>query len=389
MDLIPSTLANYTLESYLTRVTARSRIIYWIIIGMVVSAILLLPFVYVDVSVQARGYFQSEIEKQLINTPFHGKIIFTSIRNGGRVTKGDTLLVIDSEAIRAQQAALIQRIAENDASVNDLEKLTGLNSINLNHLKIELITKRYQAEFKNVSNQQTIQFERYRKKKKEHERNELLYNQKIIPVADYENSLFQLYQEKDNLNQILLYQKSLWQNDLAIRMNESVKLFADLEQCNEELTNRIVLAPISGEILQSSDIQTGSVVSAGQKIAEISPDGELMATCFVRTGDIGLICENQQVKIQVDAFNYNEWGILTGIITDISDDMIVENGSMAYFRIKCKPDRTFLSLKNGHRGFIKKGMSLNARIVVIRRSLYHLLSDKADKWFNPYTYVKK
>jgi hypothetical protein len=33
--------------------------------------------------------------------------------------------------------------------------------------------------------------------------------------------------------------------------------------------------------------------------------------------------------------------------------------------------------------------SLNTRIVVIKRSLYHLLFDKADKWFNPYTYTKE
>ena len=389
MDIIPSALASYTLESYLTKVTPRSRIIYWIIIGIVVFGIALLPFVYVDVSVQARGYFQADIEKQIVYTPFHGKIIFTSVRNGERVSKGDTLLIIDSETIRAQQISLNQRIAENDASINDLEKLTGLDSLDLKHLNIGLVTKRYQAEFKNVSNQQAIQFQRYQKKKSEHERNELLYNQKIIPEADYENSLFVLRSEKGNLNQILLYQRSLWQSDLTIRMNESVKLFADLEQCNEELTNRIVLAPINGEILQSSDIQTGSIVSSGQKITEISPDGELVATCFVKPGDIGLISEKQHVKIQVDAFNYNEWGMLPGEIIDISDDMIMENGSMACFKIKCRPARTFLSLKNGHKAYIKKGMSLNARIVVIRRSLYHLLFDKADKWFNPYTYSKE
>ena len=148
-----------------------------------------------------------------------------------------------------------------------------------------------------------------------------------------------------------------------MRRNESVKLLADLKQCAEELTNRIVLAPISGEIIQSSDIQTGSIVSPGQKIAEISPEGELVATCFVKPADIGLIHEKQKVKIQVDAFNYNEWGMLQGDIIDISDDMIIENGSTAYFRIKCKPEKTFLSLKNGYKADIKKGMSLNTRIV--------------------------
>jgi len=78
--------------------------------------------------------------------------------------------------------------------------------------------------------------------------------------------------------------------------------------------------------------------------------------------------------------------MLKGDIIDISDDMIVENGSVAYFRVKCKPEKTFLSLKNGYRADIKKGMSLNTRIVVIRRDLFHLLCDKVDKWFNPYTF---
>lgn len=165
MDLIPSTLAGFTLESYLAKITTRSRIIYWIIIGVVVFCIALLPFIYVDVSVQARGYFQTDIEKQIVYAPFQGKIIFTSIRNGERVIKGDTLLIIDSETIRAQQISLNQRIAENDASINDLEKLAGLDSIDIKHLNIGLVTKRYKAEFKNVSNQHTIQLQRYRKKK--------------------------------------------------------------------------------------------------------------------------------------------------------------------------------------------------------------------------------
>jgi HlyD family secretion protein len=389
MEIIPFSLSTYTLENYLIKITSGSKIIYWIIIGTIILGISVLPFVYVDVSVQARGFFQSDIEKQIVFTPFQGKVIFTSIRNGDRVTKGDTLLIIDSETVRAQQAALIQRIYENDASVNDLERLTGIDSLDLQFVYTGLVTKRYQAEFANLRNQQSIQFQKYQKKKTEHERNILLHNQEIIPESDYENSLFVLNSEKDNLNQLLLYQKSLWQSDLAMRKIEAVKLLADLKQCTEELSNRIVLAPTGGEVIQSSDIQTGSIVSPGQKLAEISPDGELVATCFVRPADIGLIHEKQQVKIQVDAFNYNEWGMLEGSIIDISDDMIIENGSTAFFRIKCKPQKTFLSLKNGHKASVKKGMSVNARIIVIRRSLFNLLFDKADKWFNPYTYTKE
>ena len=386
MELIPFSLSEKSLESYLVNISTRSRIIYWIIIGMILLGIAALPLIYVDVSVQARGYFQSEIEKQVVYIPIQGKVIYNSIRNGKTIRKGDTLLVIDTETIRAQQTSLIQRIAENDSSMMDLETLTKIYSLENKFDQIALITKRYKAEFDNLNNQQTIQFQKYLKRKTEHNRNELLYHQQIIPQIEYENSLFMLNSEKDNLNQILLSQKSLWQNDLTLRRNDSVKLLADLKQCAEELVNRIVLAPTNGEIIQSSDIQTGSIVTSGQKIAEISPEGELVATCFVKPADIGLIHENQKVKIQVDAFNYNEWGMLQGEIFDISDDMIVESGSVAYFRVRCKPGKTFLSLKNGIKAEIKKGMSINTRIVVVRRNLFHLLFDKADKWFNPYTF---
>ena len=356
---------------------------------MILIGIGILPFIYVDVSVQARGYFQSDIEKQVVYTPIQGKIIYASIRNGETKKKGDTLLIIDTATIRAQHASLIQRIAENDSSMLDLGKLTKISSLENQSFHFRLITQRYKAEFENLRNQQKMQFQKYEKKETEHRRNELLYHQQLIPEIEYENSLYSLNSEKDNLNQILLSQKSLWQNDLTLRRNESVTLLADLKQCSEALTNRIVLAPTDGEIIQSSDIQTGSIVTSGQKIAEISPEGELVATCFVKPSDIGLIHEKQKVRIQVDAFNYNEWGMLQGDIIDISDDMIVENGSVAYFKVKCKPEKTFLSLKNGYKADIKKGMSLNTRIQVIRRSLYHLLFDKADKWFNPYTYVKE
>jgi len=389
MDLIPFSISEFSLETYLIKISNRSRIIYWIIIGMILTSIAVLPFIFIDVSVQARGYFQSDIEKQVVFTPFQGKVIYTSIRNGTAVKKGDTLLVIDTETIKAQHASLIQMIGENDSSMKDLEKLTKISLAENNLFHIGLITQRYNAEFANLKNQQSIQFQKYQKKKAEHSRNELLYHQQIIPEIDYENSLFMLNSEKDNLTQIILSQKSLWQSDLTRRRNESVKLHADLKQCSEDMTNRIVLAPTGGEIIQSSDIQTGSIVSSGQKIAEISPEGDLVATCFVRPADIGFIHESQRVKIQVDAFNYNEWGMLQGEIIDISDDMILENGSVAYFRIKCKPEKTFLTLKNGYKAEIKKGMSLNTRILVIRRSIYNLLFDKADKWFNPYTYIKE
>ena len=166
-------------------------------------------------------------------------------------------------------------------------------------------------------------------------------------------------------------------------MTPAGSLQADLERCLDELNNRVVLAPVAGEIIQSVDIQEGTFLVTNQKIAEISPRGRLVATCYLKPNDIGLIHIGQKVRLQVDALNYNEWGFLNAEIVDISDDMIVEDGSTAYFRIRCIPEQTFLSLRNGTEAELKKGMSFNARIFVTRRSLFNLLFDKTDKWLNP------
>ena len=384
MDIIPYSLSDYTLESYLTRINVRSKIIYWIIIFGVITSISLLPFIYVDVTVLARGYFQPDIEKQIVSAPFSGKVIYSSVKSGKRINRGDTLLIIESAAIKAQKEALKQKISDNNWFLHDLRFLTAITTVETSEMTTGLISARYFSEYANFSKQYLIQTQKIRKTSSDHERNKILHDQRIIPDAEYENSLFTLNNEKENLERIILGQKAIWQSDLVNRISDSVKLVAESRQYEEQLSDRIILAPLEGEIIQSSDAQPGSNINSGQTVAEISPDGELLATCFVKPADIGLIYESQKAVIQVDAFNYQEWGMLTGHITDISDDMIVDNNGSAYFRIRCRLSGKFLELKNGYRAEMKKGMSLGARFIVTRRSIFNLLFDKADNWFNPY-----
>ena len=61
MELLPNEWSDKILAGYLCKVTTRSRVIYWIIIVLVLSALLSLPLIYVDVAVRSRGFFQSGI----------------------------------------------------------------------------------------------------------------------------------------------------------------------------------------------------------------------------------------------------------------------------------------------------------------------------------------
>jgi HlyD family secretion protein len=388
MDLIPSSLAGYTLESYLIKISSRSRIIYWIIIFIVTGILAVLPFIYVDVSVQTRGYFQSEIEKQKICAPFHGKVIYTNLKRGTSIKQGDTLLIIDSETIKAQREAILKQIRENELAIRDLDNLNIIEDTDKVLGHYDFRTERYFVEYTNMLKSRSIQNQSYQQIKAEYERNKILHEKKLIPDSEFEKSLFSFRTAEGNLNQVIIYQKTLWHADLMNRRDRTISLKADLKHYEEELNNRVLLSTVDGKVIQSAEIQKGTVIGLDQMIAEISPEGELVATCFVKPGDIGLINHDQQVRIMVDALHYNEWGFVDARITDISDDMIIDESSNAYFRVRCKPDRKYLSLKNGMNAELKKGMSLNARIVVTKRSLFNLLFDKADKWFNPYVKSK-
>jgi membrane fusion protein, peptide pheromone/bacteriocin exporter len=98
--------------------------------------------------------------------------------------------------------------------------------------------------------------------------------------------------------------------------------------------------------------------------------------------DIGLLKTGMPVSFQIDAFNYNEWGMIEGSITDIAKDFVIVNERMI-FKVRCRLNQTSLQLKNGYTANLKKGLTLRARFMVAKRSLYQLLYDKADDWLNP------
>lgn len=384
MELLPKEWSDKILADYLCRVTTRSKVIYWIIIVIILTVLLSLPLIYVDVAVRSRGFFQSGIERQPILAPCSGKVVYTGINDGKEVTRGDTLMIIGSEAISAEFSSVEQRVSENISAINDLNNLLTVRLGGTRLSSVSLGTQRYLAEYTSLVRLLELQAQSYHKAKSDYLRIKKLHDQKVISDAEYDASYFTFRSEQENLAQVVAQTNAKWELDLAQRRNDSIMLQAELLRCKEELKNRIMIAPLSGEIIQSRDIQTGALVYNNQQIAEISPDGEIVGICYVSPEDIGMIKTGLQVVIQVDALKYTEWGLLDAMITHISDDLIVDEGQSAYFRVECKPARNYLSLKDNVVAELKKGMTFNARIVITERNLYNLLFDKMDDWLNPY-----
>ena len=109
-----------------------------------------------------------------------------------------------------------------------------------------------------------------------------------------------------------------------------------------------------------------------------------MVEVYISPSEIGYINKGQKVKFQIDAYNYNQWGLASGEVIDIDKNITHSQEGNYAFKVRCRLNNSALKLKNGYEGKIIKGMTLTARFIVTRRSLWQILFDKLDDWLNPH-----
>jgi HlyD family secretion protein len=214
------------------------------------------------------------------------------------------------------------------------------------------------------------------------DRERFLAERDALSQVALDETQFDLQSSVNRYKMLVEQQKNQWILD-EIRFNDELEqLKSEQNQIEEELSRYEVRSPISGTVQNKAAVFQNSFVSVNQVLGEISPYTSLIAEVFVSPRDIGFLKEGMEARFQIDAYDYNQWGIAYGAIQNISEDVVMNEGQ-PLFRVQCSFDQTYLELGNGFRGDFKKGMTLQARFIVTRRSLFQLLYDKADDWLNP------
>ena len=213
-------------------------------------------------------------------------------------------------------------------------------------------------------------------------RNKTLFDKGIIASAEYEKHQYELQFAHQALQSLVSQQKASWETQKRDLEERAKNINGSISKIKVEEDNYVVLAPLSGTIENFSGLQVGSFLNASQPIATISATDKLIVESTVSPNDIGLIQKNQKVKFQIDAFNYNQWGLLEGKVIDIDRNITIQ-GEQAFFKVRCSLDDTELKLPSGYKTNVSKGMTLTSRYIITRRSLFELLFDKVDDWLNP------
>ncbi|WP_183566394.1 HlyD family secretion protein [Mucilaginibacter sp. SP1R1] len=369
--------------NYKYQINTRSKILYAVVLVSLMLCIGSLPYFHTKISIAGTGILQSSFEHIELQVPSSGRLMKLNMFDNQKLKKGDTLMVIDAALPREQNDLLQTRVQQLNTLLSDIDVLLRHSNTALKTPNPNLKSGQYNASWQQYI--QELQGSEVAKEQAEStfKRYDILYQNKVLTAAEYEKYKFELEQAKSAFAMIGRRYNAQWQVDANQYRNELRQLQSQQADINDQKKHYILKSPISGSLQNLTGLQTGAFVFANQKVAEISPDTNLLAFCYIKPTDIGLIHKGQQVRFQIDAFNYNQWGLLTGKVIDISDDIIVLNNNVPVFKVKCSLDKSFLQLKNGYKGYLKKGMSFSSRFAVTERSLYQLLYDKVDDWVNP------
>lgn len=355
-----------------------------IFLGIILLSLGSLPFIYVDITISSPGKIHAGIKPQILYSPSTGSVVYSQIKAYGKVKAGDTLLILDTHAKKTRWLMLKYQKNENALAIKDLNALIAFYTKPERKQQIDLKLPVYISEHKYFSRKQDHHHMELKKVSDDHERVKHLFLSEVVPKTDYEMARHALEQEKASTEAILLQQLSNWQHDLSLRISEQTRITADIQRLEEEIARCYLIAPVSGTIINSADIQVGSQLLGNNPVAELSPEGKLFVTAFVSPADIGYLFCGQEVRVAVDAYNYNLWGLLDTSITDISDDVITDPiSNTPYYHIRCRLPVDSLVHKNGSSAYLKKGMTVNCRMIKTRESLFQLLANKLDHLFNP------
>lgn len=354
---------------------------YMAIVLFVIGAFISLFYIKTDISVHTVGVTRPNTERTEVKSLMSGVIQVINFKEGSAIRKDNLLAYIQDNSTAPKKILNDYELSQRQIYINDLELLTTSSAYNdtlLNQIK----SPQYKQQLNRFIHQLDDHEAKLKKVTKELVMNDSLISGGIISKKDSFDKQIENTQIISSLKAFKNEQLGNWQQELSKYKIEVSQFIAQDNQISQEGKLHEIRAPISGIIQGINNKYAGGVIQAGETVCVISPETELVAECSLPTRDIGLIKINQEVKYQIDAFDYKYFGILKGKVVSIDNDFsVVDNKPI--FKVRCSFDSTQVYLKNGFTGKLKKGLTFQARCTITQRTLWQLLFDKIDDWLNP------
>ncbi len=375
-QLFPKELLENTVAVHQFKYSKRSQSIYFFLLLFLFGAFLSLPFIKVNIYTSARGVIKPQEERIPLRINQQGQVLYSMLYPHQLVQKGDTLLRLSHPIVDEKKAFFREQLAEHQTFIHDLQELTTQkdNPVlrSLRFKKQWLLFKEDRAELTTRLDQAFYDFNRDKN----------LFEKEVIAAIEFNKTQLAYNLAQNALRQFLQRMASQWTVELSNYRTAKNEFQSNLKQLNENQSQYILTATSTGTLLIPEGIPEGSWVYAGQQLGELSPNGNLIVEAYVPTHKIGEIHPEAEAKFQIDAYNYQQWGTVSGKIARIGKDVELLN-NIPVFKLQCSLDQNKIALPNGVEATLQKGLTLTTLFYQNRRSLFDLLFDDINDWMNP------
>jgi hemolysin D len=201
-------------------------------------------------------------------------------------------------------------------------------------------------------------------------------------LAEIHNLNVGLVQKRAEAQQINLAaqqqieQMRLQITELQAKINETKVMISAAKASRKQ---RFIYAPASGKILTLNTKNRGEVLQPGQNMAEIAPKAmPIVLSTLIPSRQAGFIKVGMAVKVKLDAYPYQDYGILPGRVVSLSPDSKPVEGMGEVYRLDVSLNKDFINVR-GHKTILQPGQTATAEIITRHRRILDVLVDPIKK----------
>lgn len=130
-----------------------------------------------------------------------------------------------------------------------------------------------------------------------------------------------------------------------------------------------IASPIDGTVQQLQVHTIGGVVQPAQMLMQIVPqEAQMEVEAWVLNKDIGFVQEGQTAKVKIDTFNFTKYGLISGELTNISDDAVPDEKLGLRYLASVQIEKDWMQVEN-RKVNLSPGMSVAVEVKTGQRRL--------------------
>ena len=350
-----------------------SRALAWTIISTASFGFIFAIFAKIDEVVLAPGELQPLGAERPVKAPFAGVIKDIVVKEGQKVTAGDTLLKFDADVSRKRKETL--------------------------ETQIKLENKRFEEESRAVKARKRGVEARLKGLNRSLNTESGIYSN-ILPLAEIgAMQQTEVLRQRNKVEQLdsEVQQASADLEEVEAQLNkleqESLREISDLErqlvEVEDTITKEKLSAPVSGIVFGMVPSSSGYAASAGETLVKVVPGGEIEAKIYITNKDVGFMKPGMKAQIRVDAFPYTQFGSITGALKSVGTLPLEpdQQNPMPRFPAYVKIDKEYLE-KDGEKYSISAGQSVQVNLILRDKRVISLLTDAVQKALDSLTRIR-